>query len=113
MSAKSNRARLEKILKYIEDIQNIVFRHGNLESALKDIEGQYAIMLCMIQIGEILNKIDNPVYAQKLPIKYAVAFRNILVHDYDSVHLQTVEKILEESLPDLKRKIEEIFATEI
>ncbi len=53
MSLKSDTARLEQILVYIADIDKIVSRHKSIANTLNDIEGQYAIMLCLSQIGEL------------------------------------------------------------
>ena len=37
-----------------------------------------------------------------IPVKEAIAMRNVLVHDYDYVDLEEVWKTLEQDLPYLK-----------
>jgi len=56
MSHKGDIIRLHSINKYIADIETIIGNHGFVEKALSNMEGQYALMLCIAQIGELLNK---------------------------------------------------------
>ena len=102
MSRRSDTARLLKISKYISDIEIIISRHSSAEASLADMEGQYALMLCIAQIGELLNKIVTPEWSNRLPVKYAVAFRNIVVHDYEGININFAIKTLKESIPALK-----------
>ncbi len=62
MSHRADLARRERILNYIDDIAEIVKRHRTAEKTLKDKEGQYAVFLCLVQIGELLGKISTPEY---------------------------------------------------
>jgi uncharacterized protein with HEPN domain len=102
MSEKSEKANLEQMLKYIEDIQTITARHGSVHNALIDLEGQYAILMCLTQIGECMGKIQDEKLRQKFPAKSAVGMRNIIVHNYDGVDLTIVEKTVSQSIPELK-----------
>ncbi|MBN2834548.1 MAG: DUF86 domain-containing protein [Candidatus Delongbacteria bacterium] len=102
MSKRSDEARLEKILYYINDIEKMIKNHDGIVETLNHTEGQYAVSMCLVQIGELLGKIENPDYIQKLPVKPVKDFRNIIVHDYEGVDLSIVEKILEDDLPQLK-----------
>jgi uncharacterized protein with HEPN domain len=109
MSLKSDMGRLENIWNYISDIEKIIQKHGNIDLTLEDLEGQYALMMCLVQIGEYLNKIESPDLRQELPVKYAVSFRNILVHEYENIDMVIVKNIIEVNLPDLKSKIKQII----
>jgi hypothetical protein len=40
MSSRSDLAKVELIIKCISDIQNIIERHGSIEEALDDYEGE-------------------------------------------------------------------------
>ena len=60
MSHKSDAVRLESILMYIEDINEIIRKHTGVEETLADKEGQYAVMMCLVQIGETLGRIESP-----------------------------------------------------
>ncbi|HQO10515.1 MAG TPA: DUF86 domain-containing protein [Clostridiales bacterium] len=109
MSDSGDVARLESVLEYIDDISRIIERHENLDNALNDFEGQYAIMMCMQQIGDTLNKMENPEYIKVLPIRQAYGFRNILAHDYGSVNLNIAKDTIEKSVPELKSIISSIL----
>ncbi|MBI4753160.1 DUF86 domain-containing protein [Candidatus Desantisbacteria bacterium] len=109
MSEKGDRARLEAILDYIDDIGKITLRHGSVQDALSDMEGQYAILMCIQQIGETLNKIKSEEYRSVLPIKGAVGFRNIIVHDYDGINLSVVELTIEQRIHELRGIIQGIL----
>lgn len=82
---------------------------SGLDSALNDFEGQYAILMCMQQIGDTLNKIENTEYIKILPIRQAYGFRNILAHDYGSVNMNIAKDTIEKSLPELKSIINSIL----
>ena len=105
MSLKSDTAKLEQILEYIDDIAKIIFRHENILRTLEDLEGQYAVMLCLSQIGELLGKIETPGFIDKLPVRVATGLRNIINHDYDGVDLTIVESTILHDIPELKNTI--------
>ncbi len=105
MSNRSDIARLEMILKYIGDIQIIVARHGSVHDALVDMEGQYALMMCLSQIGENMKKIKNPVFVSQLPVAQVTGMRNRIFHDYEGIDYIIAENTISESLPELKDKI--------
>ena len=105
MSHKGDIVRLYTINKFITDIENIIKNHGTIEKSVENIEGQYALMLCIAQIGELLNKITTPELKTSLPIKDAVAFRNVIVHNYEHLNIKFTIRTLKESIPELKVKI--------
>jgi uncharacterized protein with HEPN domain len=109
MSRSGDLARLELILNYASDIDEIVERHGGVSGTLRDKEGRYAVLLCLAQIGELLSRIETQAYIESLPIRFARGLRNIIVHDYEGVDLTIVEGTLETSVPELTRSIESIL----
>jgi len=102
MSEKSDKAKIENILRYISDIDLIIKRHNGIEETLSDYEGQYAIMMCLIQIGENVNAIKDNNIKAKLPLAGIISFRNRIVHNYEGADFRIIKKILLESLPELK-----------
>jgi len=101
-------AKLEFVLKMIDDINFIIKRHGYITKALEDREGQLAILMALLQIGETLNKIDASTlkkYDLLNDAKGAYSVRNFIAHDYEGVKLSVIEKILRYNLPALKNKI--------
>ena len=109
MSKLSDRARLETVLEYINDITKIITRHGNSQKAIDDFEGEYAILMCLQQIGDMLNKIEKPEYIEILPIRQAYGFRNVLAHNYGSVNMTVVKDTIEKNIPELKNLIQNIL----
>ncbi len=62
MSKYSLVAKVEFIILMIDNINKIIDRHNGLVKALDDsIEARPAILMCLMQIGESLNKIDRDV----------------------------------------------------
>ena len=62
MSKYSLVAKVEFIILMIDNINKIIDRHNGLIKALDDnIEARPAILMCLMQIGESLNKIDRDV----------------------------------------------------
>ena len=108
MSDKSDVARLEFVLKTISDIELIIERHRNIESALNDIEGYHAIMMCFMQIGETLNKIHSLQIREKLPVDLAYKMRNIIVHDYIGVNPAIIKETLVSDFSVLKKTIQNL-----
>ena len=112
MSRKADLARLERITSYIDDILTIVDRHGSIDDTLGDMEGQYAVMLCLTQIGEQLGKIQEPSFVAQLPVRMAGGLRNIIVHDYEGVEMTIVGNTISKSLPELKTIIRMLLDAE-
>ncbi len=111
-SLKPDCARLEYVLKMIADINTISKRHGSIASALEDTEGHHAIMMCCLQIGEVLNKIETASIRKKLPVSLSYAMRNVIAHDYLGVDPRRIAATIEKDLPKLKSKMESILKRE-
>jgi uncharacterized protein with HEPN domain len=110
LSEKSDRIKLEFILRMIENISVITARHGGPEPALQDIEGQNAILMCLLQIGETLNRMESPQLQAHLPVRQAYSVRNFIAHDYGSIDLATIREIITLNLPELKKTIEKLLS---
>jgi uncharacterized protein with HEPN domain len=102
MSKKSLEAKIDFIVEMIENIQEIVKRHGGIVKALEDFEGQMAVLMGLSQIGETLKKFDNDV-VEKYDLKDdrdgAYYTRNYIVHEYAGVDLGFIENIKTTYLP--------------
>ena len=102
MSSRSDLAKVELILKYISDIQKIIERHGSVEKALDDYEGDYAIMMCLAQIGEAVNKISEREILENIPVYKISGMRNRIIHGYEDIDKTIITEVLTVHLPDLK-----------
>lgn len=109
MSKKSDLAKLDFILVMIETIRFVCKRHGGIKKALNDIEGQNAIFMCLIQVGEKLKKIEDPVIKEKLPVKEAASVRNFIIHEYAGVNIEIIHEILDSDIKELEKTIKMIM----
>ena len=107
-------ARIKFVKRMIDSIEVIVSRHGGLSAALADEEeGQKALLMCLQQIGESLNKIKDPVIRGAFApgdIKGAYDVRIFIAHDYMGVNLAIIERILQEKIPVFKEIICRLLA---
>jgi uncharacterized protein with HEPN domain len=103
--------RLNFILEKIKDLNSFKDRYsGNIYALLNDKMGFDAVLMCLLQIGETLNKLDNT-YAQlsKEDIKGAYDVRNFIAHDYEGVNKTIIEDILRTYIDKLENDINEIL----
>ncbi len=104
-----------KTVKYHEDI-NIACGHitdftkGKDYLGFKnDIQLKFAIERLFITIGEAANKLSKNYDIHLKSESSIVALRNVMVHDYNSLHDGLIWQIIETDLVDLKIEIEELI----
>ena len=70
-----------------------------------------ATNMCIMQIGENLNKLTKETVAKhpQLPVKESYLTRNYIAHDYEGVNKFIIEQIIREQLPELKIEILKIL----
>jgi len=93
----------------IEDIEYTIDENTSLTKALENRIGKHALLMCLMQIGESLNKIQDESLKTKLPIKGAYDVRNFIAHDYEGVDTGLIENILRYLIPELKMTIQKIL----
>ncbi len=108
MSKSSDNSRLEFILEMIEDIEYIIADDGSITKSLKNRKSKHALLMCLLQIGETLNRVESLALQEQLPIKGAYDVRNFIAHDYEGVNLALIEKILRSLIPELKTTIKKL-----
>ena len=54
-----SKVRLKTIISYIEDIEYIVSNYNGVVSTLEDRIGKHSLLMCLMQIGENLNKLET------------------------------------------------------
>jgi uncharacterized protein with HEPN domain len=74
---------------------------------------QMACAMCLVIIGESTTRIEkrSPDFVAThpdWPWNKVRGLRNMIVHDYDQLHLPTIWLVVRDSLPDLVSKIEEV-----
>jgi uncharacterized protein with HEPN domain len=101
-----SKARLKTILRYIEDIEYIVSNYGGAVATLEDRIGKHSLLMCLMQIGENLNKLQSNNETLKKAAQGAYAVRNFIAHDYEGVNLAFIENIVRNLLDPLRVEIE-------
>ncbi len=104
---KTDLAYLEDILEMIEKIDLFV-RAVSFQEFQSNDEKQFAVFHAMEVIGEAANKLSEDFIKQNpnFPAREAIELRNILIHGYDLIRLDTVWKTIKEHLPPLKSQVE-------
>lgn len=98
--------RLERIKEYCEDIRATVFRFGaNLDTFQKEPDYQKSVAFSILQIGELvggLSEAFRTATQAQIPWGKIKNMRNIVVHDYGSINLETVWNTVMDSIPELQ-----------
>ena len=102
-------SRLKFILEKIDDLLKFKNRFSTIEKLLDDKMGFDATLMCLLQIGETLNKLKNSPFSDKLPIKGSYDVRNFIAHDYEGVNKAIIENIIRKLLPSLKKTVIDIL----
>ena len=115
MYSKDELVRIESISKKLNDIETIIKRHSGIYEALKDIEGQPAILMLLVAISEQISKLNKNEAKvlenfSKEDIKGFIDVRNFIAHDYDGVNLAIIEDILRYDIPKIKSIINRLLA---
>ena len=111
MSKKSDIAKLQFIVEKIDDLLSYRQQYPSIEELLNSKMGFDATAMCILQIGETLNKLSQQLISQHptLPIKESYLTRNYIAHDYEGVDKHIIEMIIRQQLPLLKEQIQQIL----
>jgi uncharacterized protein with HEPN domain len=96
---------IEAVLSFTQDLDKADF--------FSDLKTQYAADRCFEIIGEATRKLPDEFFAAHSEVEWhkMIAFRNILIHEYFRVEREIQWNIIQNVLPSLKIKIEEIILT--
>ena len=109
---KSNRICLEKIIKYCDNITEICKKHNFDRTSFEtDEEFQLACSMCIIQIGELVGRLDDPLKEKnpEIPWNAIKGMRNIFAHEYDIVKPDTLWETISEDIPKLRKMIDSLL----
>lgn len=106
-SVLSDISRLEDILEAIEFLESCAITS---HSTKKDV---YAACYSIGIIGEASNKLSQEVTQtyRDVPWRQLINMRNVVIHEYDGIHLPTVVDIVDDDIPLLKKQIQTILST--
>ena len=114
MSKNSDIKKLEFILEKINDAISYKDSFKSIENLLNSKIGFDATNMCIMQVGETLNKLSEDFIKKynHLPIKESYLTRNYIAHDYEGVNKYIIEVIIKEHFIELKKDIEKILQKE-
>jgi uncharacterized protein with HEPN domain len=69
------------------------------------MEGEYALLMCLTQIGETVNKLSETKILDALPVSKIIGLRNRIVHGYEDIDKRMVSEILNHHIPELGKII--------
>ena len=106
MSKISDISKLYFILEKIEDLEEYIAISENIFNLLNNKLSYDASLMCLLQIGETLNKlVCNYDKLDIDDIKGSYDVRNFIAHDYEGIHKSIIEDIIRYSIPKLKTSI--------
>ena len=103
---------IKKMIKYCNDINTLMVRFDkDFEQYKKDISFQYACNMCIIQIGELVNRLSDEIKEtnKDIPWRAIRGMRNLHAHDYENVDLEIVQNKLVEDILTLKETLEKLL----
>lgn len=106
---KEDNVYLIHICECIERIER--YTEGDREFFFSDSKTQDAVLRNLHTLSESTQRLSQSLKAAHPEVDWRgiSGFRNILVHDYLGVNLVRVWRVVEQDLPDLKRKILDIM----
>jgi len=111
MSNTTDKTKLLFIIEKIDDIFAYKSEYKTIETLLNTKIGFDATNMCIMQIGESLNKLSKMLQDRytELPIRESYLTRNYIAHDYEGVNKLIIEMIIREQLPILKQQLQQIL----
>lgn len=101
---------LNDIIEVIDDIQNFTenISFKDLESDKKTL---YAVIRCLEILGEAVKKIPKNVKERcpDIPWKDMAGMRDVLIHDYFGVDIETIWLTVNEKIPHIKPIVEKML----
>ena len=102
---------LKNIISNCKFILNEFLNIKNKSEFIKDIKTQNAVMFSIIQIAENAKKTSEAFKESTKELEWVkmIAFRNMIIHNYDNVDLDRVYDIAKENIPKLYKSINKQF----
>jgi len=103
----------EKIIEHIEDVFRAQKRFGNdYKIFISDKDYFNSVCMSLLQIGELVNHLtaDFKSTYTAIPWKNIIGLRNVVVHGYGQLDVETVWATVTEDLPDLHQKCKYIVS---
>ncbi len=109
---RDERVIIKKITEYCDDIAELLNKFKqDYTLYLSDKYFQYACTMCIIQIGELTNRLSEEFKTahKEIPWKAIRSMRNIHAHDYENVNPSVVWQTLTVDIPELRANLIKIM----
>ncbi len=103
---------LEKIVRYCGEIEAAHQEyHKSYERFCTNSTYRNAVALCLLQIGELTNKLSDDFKAAhpQIPWRAIRGMRNVVAHEYGSIDVETVWETAENGTTELKDFCEQML----
>lgn len=102
---------LDSVLESIDKILIYTKGFNNPDQFNNDYQAFDAVMMNFVIIGETVSKVSENLKNQHPEIEWIKirGFRNIITHDYFGIDAEEVWQIINNDLPDLKKKVIKIL----
>ncbi len=110
----TNKIVLQKMIDYCDQINDLFNEFGNsYEAYITKAAFQLSCDMCILQIGELTTRLTDEFKETHSEIGWRKikALRNIHAHEYETVDVEEMWKILTEDIPALKEQLAAILET--
>ncbi len=113
---RANKVCIQKIVKHCDEIIKMNKSHGEIREELdNNIEFQYACAMCIVQIGELVSRVDDELTQthRDIPWRQLKGLRNIYAHDYERIDNDMIWETITVDIPDIKDKLVKLMNEEV
>jgi uncharacterized protein with HEPN domain len=82
-------------------MQVIIGKHGTIENTLSDTEGEYALMMCITELGEVVHKIEEGNILTEPPTLKNIGLHNRILHGYEDIDSKIINETIKTHIPGL------------
>ena len=103
---------LKKMISYCDDIADMLNQFGDdYEDYLSSKTFQYAASMCILQIGELVNRVSEETLKEnaQIPWHSIRGMRNIFAHSYDRTDPELAWQTITQDVPELKEQLQTIL----
>jgi len=107
---QADRIILEKMIGYCDDILSTMERLGaSKESYQQDKVYQYAVGMCILQIGELTARLSDEAKQEtaQIPWRLIRAMRNVFAHNYEKAEHELIWQTISEDIPIFRKQLQE------
>ena len=99
---------VKKMISYCDDISEMLNQFGDtFDAYLLSKTFQYASSMCILQIGELVNRVSEETLNENVQIPWRMirAMRNVFAHSYDRADPELAWQTVTQDVPVLKEQL--------